>query len=325
VKAVLAHGVVRIVDLMIRLLLVMLLGFVLFRLIPGDPVRAITRGHPTTPEQIAALRAELQLDRSVPVQFFGYLTEALRGDLGTSVVYHREVFDLILERLGPTMLLAGTATALSIGIGCYTGVLAGWSIGGRLDRWTSASALALWATPTFWLGLILLVCLGAGVGPLPGLFPTGGMRSVNSDPGILAGTLDIGRHLVLPCLTLVAVQYGQYQLLMRSSLMMEREADYLRLARAKGLSQARVRRHALPNAVLPTLTLAMLNTGYMVSGAVAVETVYSWPGLGHLTYQALQMHDLPLLHGTFLIFSAAVIIANASAGLIRTALDPRSR
>jgi peptide/nickel transport system permease protein len=112
---------------------------------------------------------------------------------------------------------------------------------------------------------------------------------------------------------------------MRSSLLMEREADYLRLARAKGLAPAQVRRHALPNAMLPTMTLALLNTGYMVSGAVAVETVYSWPGLGYLTYQALQMHDLPLLHGTFLIFSAAVIIANASAGLIRTAMDPRLR
>jgi peptide/nickel transport system permease protein len=190
--------------------------------------------------------------------------------------------------------------------------VAGWRPGGRFDRLATAAALALWATPAFWLGLILLVVLGAGAGPFPALFPTGGLGSPGG--GGPPPVLDVLRHLALPCLTLVAVQLGQYHLLIRASVRGERGLPYVTLARATGLRDAEVRRrHVLPNAVRPTATLALLNSGYVLSGAVAVEAVYSWPGLGQLSYEALRLHDLPVLHGTFLLFAVAVVVANALA------------
>jgi peptide/nickel transport system permease protein len=310
----------RLLDLVAHLLFVVLIGFLLFRVLPGDPVLALTRGRPTTSEQLAALRHELGLDRSLPIQFARHLGDLLHGDLGTSYVYHRPVADLVLERLGPTLLLVGSATLVSIVLGASGGMLAGWRPGGRFDRSSTAAALLLWATPSFWLALVLLVAFGAGTG----WFPAGGMRSADSAGGLFAAA-DVLRHLVLPCLSLVAVQYGQYHLLMRSSTAAERAQPYLTLARAKGLTDAAVRRrHVLPNALLPTATLALVNLGFVVSGAVAVESVFSWPGLGFLAYEALQTPDLPVLHGTFLVFSVPVVLATMGADLLRGLVDPRT-
>lgn len=310
----------RLLDLVAHLLFVVVIGFLLFRVLPGDPVLALTRGRPTTAEQLAALRHELGLDRSLPTQFVRHLGDLLHGDLGTSYVYHRPVADLVLERLGPTLLLVGSATLVSIVLGASGGMLAGWRPGGRFDRSSTAAALLLWATPSFWLALVLLVAFGAGTG----WFPAGGMRSADSAGGLFAAA-DVIRHLVLPCLSLVAVQYGQYHLLMRSSTAAERAQPYLTLARAKGLTDAAVRRrHVLPNALLPTATLALVNLGFVVSGAVAVESVFSWPGLGFLAYEALQTLDLPVLHGTFLVFSVPVVLATMGADLLRGLVDPRT-
>jgi peptide/nickel transport system permease protein len=307
-------------DLAGHLFFVVVVGFLLFRVIPGDPVLALTRGRPTTPEQLAALRHEFGLDRSPAAQFADHLRDLLHGDLGISYAYHRPVADLIMERLGPTLLLVGTATVVSIALGGYGGMLAGWRPGGPLDRSSTAVALLLWATPSFWLALVLLVAFGSGAD----WFPVGGMRSTDPPAGLPAATWDVARHLALPCLSLVAVQYGQYHLLMRSSTAAERAHPYLLLARAKGLPDATVRRrHVLPNALLPTATLALVNAGYVVSGAVAVESVFSWPGLGYLAYEALQTPDLPVLHGTFLVFAVPVVVATLLADRLRGRLDPR--
>jgi peptide/nickel transport system permease protein len=181
--------------------------------------------------------------------------------------------------------------------------------------------------PTFWLGIILLVVFSVGFGPIPALFPAGGMSTPGTAGGLApAHILDVARHLVLPCLTLVLVIFAQYQLIMRSSMIDEQGNAYLLTARAKGLRDAEVRRkHAVPNALLPTVTLIFLQVGTMVSGAITVETVYSWPGLGYLTFQALQIPDLPLLEGTFLVFSASVIVFNVLADVLYRYLDPRVR
>jgi peptide/nickel transport system permease protein len=297
----------------LRLLAVLVLGFVLFRLLPGDPLDALVRSRPTTPEQRAALKAELGLDRPWPEQFATYLGDVLRGDLGTSFAQRRPVLEIVGERIWPTVLLVGSATVLAALLGLWTGTVAGWRPGGRFDRAVTAVSLALWATPAFWLGLLLLAVVGAGGGPLPPLLPTGGLRSSTGDLSA-AAVADVARHLVLPCLTLVAVQFGQYHLLMRAGVQAERDLPYVLLARATGLRDAQVRRrHVAPNAVRPAATLALLNAGYVLSGAVAVEAVFSWPGLGHLGYEALRLHDLPVLHGTFLVFAVAVLTANLLA------------
>lgn len=216
---------------------------------------------------------------------------------------------------------------VSLIAGLWLGVRSGWRPGSPLDRVATGVSLTFWSVPTFWLGLILLSLLAVGVGPIPALFPAGGM-STPGTPGGLAPShiLDVARHLVLPCLTLSLVIFAQYVTIMRSSVIDELGSPYLLTARAKGLRDAQVRRdHAVPNALLPTVTVIFLQLGGLVTGAITVETVFSWPGLGYLTYQALQIPDLPLLEGTFIVFSASVIVMNTLADVVYRYLDPRVR
>jgi peptide/nickel transport system permease protein len=180
--------------------------------------------------------------------------------------------------------------------------------------------------PEWWLGLLLMSVLAVGVGPIPGLFPTGGLISPGLDPWSFQGVLDVAWHLALPVLTLTAAYLAEYALIMRSSLLDEMGEDYLTTARAKGLRDIAVRdKHAVPNALLPATTLVALNLGFVVAGAITIETVFSIPGLGLLTTEALEVPDFPLLQGTFLFFSAAVIVANLAANLLYAYLDPRVR
>lgn len=308
----------------ISLAFLFVLSFLLFRILPGDPVLTMTHGAPVTAEQIAALRRALGLDRPLLLQFTDYAAGVLRGDLGDSYTYRRPVAELIGERLGPTILLVGSATLLAAGLGLWQGARAGWRHGSRFDRISTGTALGLWSVPTFWLGLILLMALAGGVGPLPSLFPTRGMESFDAPSGALPYALHVAHHLALPCVTLVAVLYAQYLLVMRSSLLDEVGSDYLVTARAKGLRDDLVRRrHAVPNALLPAMTLVFLHMGTVVGGAVTVETVYSWPGLGLLLYEGLRVPDLPLVQGVFVFLSASVIVMNMLAEALYRVLDPR--
>lgn len=311
---------------LLSVFLVAVLGFFLFRVLPGDPARTMTRGAPVSAAQLTELRHRFGLDQPLWKQFADYLGNLVRGDLGASYTYRRPVADLIAERFWPTVLLVGTATVLAVLIGLWLGTRAAWRRGGPLDRTATPFALVFWSVPTFWLGLIALMVFGVGVGPVPGLFPVSGISSPDVPPGVLAHVLDVAHHLVLPSLTLVAVVYAQYLMIMRSSLLEERDADYLTTARAKGLRDDLVRRrHAVPNALLPTVTLIFLNLGLVVGGAITVETVFSWPGLGLLTYEALRVPDLPLLQGTFLVLATSVIVMNVLADLVHRLLDPRVR
>lgn len=310
----------------LSLLLVVVLGFFLFRVLPGDPARTMTRSAPVSAEQLAALRERFGLDQPLHVQFRDFLGNLVRGDLGTSYTYNRPVAELIGERIGPTVLLVGTATVLAVLLGLWMGTRAAWRHGGSADRWFTSVGLTLWSVPTFWLGLLLLMAFGVGVGPLPGLFPVAGMSSPDVPPGALPRALDVAHHLVLPCVTLVAVIHAQFMMVMRSSLLEEMGEEYLTTARAKGLREDLVRRrHAIPNALLPTVTLIFLHLGLVVSGAITVETVFSWPGLGLLTYEALRVPDLPLLQGTFIVLAGSVIVMNVLAELLYRVLDPRVR
>ncbi|ACU37359.1 ABC transporter permease [Actinosynnema pretiosum subsp. pretiosum] len=301
------------------LVLVVVLGFLLFRVIPGDPVVAMTRGRPVTRDQLAALRAELGVDRPVHEQFTAWVADALRGDLGTSYTFRRPVLELIGERLWPTVLLAGTATLLAVALGLWLGARGAWRHDSAFDRISTGAALAQWAMPTFWLGLLLSMVTGD-------LFPSGGMRYPDTPPDFPSQALDVAHHMVLPVLTMVSVVYAQYLLVMRSSLLEEKHADYITTARAKGLRDDLVRRrHAVPNALLPTVTLVFLHLGLVVSGAITVETVFSWPGLGLLTYEALTGPDLQLLQGVFVLLAGAVVLMNVLADLLHRVLDPRVR
>ncbi|HEY4024425.1 MAG TPA: ABC transporter permease, partial [Pseudonocardiaceae bacterium] len=285
---------------LVSLLLVVVLGFFLFRILPGDPVKTMTHGQPIGTKQLLQLRAELGLDKPLTVQFFEYLGNLLHGDFGTSYFYNQPVGQLVLAALWPTVLLIGTATVIAIALGLWLGTRGGWKPDSVFDKTSTTIALTLWSVPQFWLGMILILVFAQGIGPIPGLFPVQGLTSAGVAPGF-PYLLDLLHHLVLPCLTLVAAVYAQYLLIMRSSLVDEIGADYLVTARAKGLRDDIVRRrHAVPNALLPTVTLIFLNLGLVVNGAVSVEVVYSWPGLGLLMYNALNVPDLPLIQGAFI-------------------------
>lgn len=324
-QRVIAYVFGRLLTAAVSLFAVIVAGFFLFRILPGDPVRAMTEGREVTAEQREELRRQFGLDQPVWRQFLDYAEGLLHLDLGVSFQYREPVVDLILERLGPTLLLAGTGTIIAALLGLFLGARAGWNPGGRGDRVNTAVALFFWSVPTFWLGLLLIVLLASGRGFMPGLFPTGGMV----DPGLTGSVeraLSTVQHMVLPVTTMVAVIYAQYLMIMRSSLMDEKGADYLTTARAKGLRDVLVRRrHAVPNALLPTVTLIFLNLGQVVSGVILVETVFSWPGLGQLFYSGLEVPDLGLVQGLFVVFAASVILMNLLADLVYPLLDPRVR
>jgi peptide/nickel transport system permease protein len=308
------------------LLFVLVVNFFLFRVLPGDPARTLGRGRFKTAEQLAAFRRTYGLDQPLPQQFLTFLHNTFTGQLGVSLRYRVPVGTLIWERLWPTVLLVGTSTLLATVIGAYIGMLGGWNRGSTFDKVSTGVTLTLYSMPEWWLGLMLIAALAVGIGPLPGIFPTGGLHSTDVDPATLRGILDTADHLVLPVLTLTLAYLADYSLVMRSSLIAELGEDYLVTARAKGLRDVAVRRHhAVRNALLPTTTIAAINIGFVVSGAITVETVFSIPGLGLLSSEALSIPDFWVLQGTFLVASAAVIVANLVANLAYGLLDPRVR
>ncbi|GAA2153428.1 ABC transporter permease [Nocardioides koreensis] len=304
----------------------LVLNFFLFRVIPGDPARTLGRGRFTNKEQIAEFNKTYGLDESLPQQFLTYLTNLAHGELGISLKYRAPVSELIVDRMWPTILLVGTSTVLATLIGVWLGIRGAWKRGGTFDKASTGTSLTLYSMPEWWLGLLLIAVFAVGWGPIPGIFPTGGLHSVDADPSSLSGVLDTAWHLTLPVITLTLAYLADYSLIMRSSMLDELGEDYLTTARAKGLRDIVVRnRHAVPNALLPTTTVIALSMGYIVAGAITVETVFSIPGLGLLGVDALEVPDLWLLQGVFLVASAGVILANLAANLLYGVLDPRVR
>jgi peptide/nickel transport system permease protein len=307
---------------LVSLLLVVVLGFFLFRALPGNPIRAQIADSRLDLEQIRKIREQWHMDKPLFAQFLYYLRDLSQGRFGDSTKYKQPVGDLILSRLGPTLLLTGTALVLALVLGLWLGTRAAWRHGSRFDQLSTGTSLVLWSVPTFWLGLIMLMVFSVGLD----LFPTAGMTTPGGVDGFFASIVDVVHHLALPALTMTAVVYAQYLMVMRSSLLEEMNADYLTTARAKGLTDDAVRRkHAVPNALLPTVTIIFLHTGLLVSGAVTVETVFSWPGLGLLTYNAIQFPDYPLLQGTMIVLAGTVVVMNVIADLVYRLVDPRVR
>jgi peptide/nickel transport system permease protein len=308
------------------LMFVLVFNFILFRMIPADPVRTLARNRLVSQEQVDELTRTLGLEEPLPQQFLTYLQNTFSGEFGLSFRYRQPVGDLILDRLWPTLLLVGTSTILATVIGIYLGMVSAWNRGKVVDHMSTSTSLTLYSMPEWWLGLVLLAVFAVGAGPIPELFPTGGLHSTDVDPSSFAGGLDTAWHLTLPVITLTLAYLADYSLIMRSSLLDEMGEDYLTTARAKGLRDVYVRRrHAVRNALLPTTTLVVLNLGFVVGGAITIEYVFSIPGLGLLTTEALDVPDYPVLQGTFLFFSVAVILANLVANLLYGWLDPRVR
>ena len=321
------------------ILFVLVLNFFLFRVLPGDPARAGVHDPRLKKEAIEALRVRYGLDKPVincftslnPIefgdcavnpldtQFLIYLRNLTQGELGISYHQNRPVRDILAERLWNTILLIGAGQILSIIIGVIFGVFAAWKARTSIDYGALIVGLVTWSLPTFWLGIILLFW-GSNHG-----FPIGGKATpgIGSYPFMyqLGDTL---KHLVLPTLTYTIVFMGEYMLVMRSSLMDVLSEDYILTAKAKGLSTFQILKdHALKNAMLPIVTIIAINLGFTVAGAIQIEAVFSWPGLGGAIFESVLRRDYPVLQGAFLLIAVTVILANLIADLMYSYLDPR--
>jgi peptide/nickel transport system permease protein len=315
---------------MLTIVFVLVLNFFLFRILPGDPTTSIAKDPRLTATARQALQERFGLDRPLILnleggnpfdsQFFRYLGALAHGDLGISFNFNRPVSELLLERLGNTVILVMGGQILAIFLGVTVGLLAAWKNKTSFDLAAITFSLTAWSLPTFWLGIILLIIGSTYLG-----LPTAGRETVGmQNPTLWAHVLDVGKHLFLPTLTFTIVALGEYMLIMRSSVLEILSEDYILTARAKGLSHIQVlRHHALQNAMLPIVTLIALNLGFTVSGAIQVEAVFSWPGLGSMIFEAVRRQDYPVLQGAFLMVAVSVIIANLIADLAYGYLDPR--
>jgi len=316
------------------LVVVIVFNFLLFRILPGDPVKIIVRSPRLTREAKEKLTADFGLDKPIwldaerlgegdlagafDTQFTAYVRALLRGNLGISFRSRRDVAEVLAERVWRTVVLVATGEILALVFGLAFGLVAAWRRGTRLDTTILLWALFSWGLPTFFLGIILLILarghLPIGGMVIPGLKPEDGWDY----------WIDVGKHLILPTLTMTIVYTSSYVMIMRSSVVEVLSEDYILTAKAKGLNTFQILRdHALKNAMLPMVTMVALNLGYTVGGVIQVETVFSWPGIGRLMYKAVMQRDYPVLQGTFLLLAVSVIAANLLADLLYSVMDPR--
>lgn len=311
----------RILQVIPVVLAIAALNFLLLHLAPGDAADIIAaQSGGATPEFVAELRRSFGLDRPLYQQFLFYIARLMTFDLGWSNVQQRPVFDLIADRVPATLLLMMTGICLAFVFGTLTGIFAAMRHRRWADSVISILALLAYATPQFWLGLMLIVLFSITLGVLP----SGGMMTIGADMSTGARALDIARHLFLPTLTLGLFYMAIYARLMRSTMLEVYTHEYITTARAKGLSEARVGLvHAASNALLPVVTLAGVQIGHLLGGSILVETVFGWPGLGRLVFDALLQRDLNLLLGILFVSSVVVVLINLAVDLLYGFLDPR--
>ena len=304
----------------LTLVFVLVFNFFLFRAV-GDPTEQLVRLPQSTPEEIAELRAEYGLDKPLMSQFADYLGDTFTGELGISQKTREPVWDEIKKAIPWTLLLVGVGTLIATILGAWMGVKAATKRGTRTDDSLLSFNLFTYAAPEYWIGIILILVFAVWIP----IFPAGQQVT----PGVefsswFAEAADVLDHLVLPVTAMTFLLLGQYFLIMRSSMVEVLTDDFVTVKRATGLPWNRVvSKHAVPNALLPLVTIAAIQFGAVAGGAVTIEALFSWPGLGELSYDAIGDKDFPILQGTFLVFSFAVIFANLVADCLYFMLDPR--
>lgn len=305
------------------LLAVVVFNFILLKLAPGDAAEVLAgESGASTPEYLAELRARFGLDRPFHIQLGNYVWKLAQLDLGYSFRHNQSVLQLILGRLPATLLLMASGLLVAVTLGGWLGVMASRKVNSLRDNLISLFAMLAFATPVFWMGLMMIVLFSVHLGWLP----SGGMESIGAGHQGLARVLDVARHMIMPVATLSLFYVAVYTRIMRASMLEVFNQDYVTTARAKGLSERRITfRHVLRNALLPVVTLVGVQIGGMLGGSVLVETVFSWPGLGRLAFEAVFQRDLNLLLGILLLCSFVVILANIAVDLAYSWLDPRIR
>lgn len=310
----------KVVQSLITILIVLTLTFILFRVMPGDPTAMFVKNgiDPSVAEKV---KEDYGLNLPIYKQYFVYLKNVVQGDFGDSFSFKKPVMEVIGDRLPNTILLALCAQTLAIGFGIIFGMIAAANRGKKIDVGLLGFSLFIYAIPAFWFGMVLIVIFGVKLGwvPLFGM-KTPGLRNVTNFEYLK----DVAHHLILPTITLGLAIFGRYVMIMRSSLLDVFTEDYISTARAKGFSRRYIiRKHALPNAMLPMVTVIATSIGFIVTGAIMTETVFTWPGVGTLMLKALVARDYPLLQGSFIITSFAVITANFLADIFYMYIDPR--
>ena len=313
----------RVFYAVVLLIAVLVLNFSLMHLAPGDVADTISQSMGGADQELLdQIRADYGLDQPFLVQLGRYVGGVLRFDLGFSFFYNQPVTDLILERLPATLLLVITAQVLALFIGVMLGVFSARKPNGILSHFVTFLALFGYSAPVFWTGILLLI----GFSLQFQWFPVAGMRDVTLSGGFWVHFVDVARHLVLPTITLASIFLALYSRLSRATMMEVLGSDYVRTAKAKGLSQRQVvYKHALKNALSPVITLAGLQLSAVVSGAVLVETVFSWPGLGTLAFQSIIARDTPTILGILFFSALVVIVGNLLTDLALRLVDPRLR
>ncbi|MEM2021913.1 MAG: ABC transporter permease [Zestosphaera sp.] len=310
----------RMVASLIAVFAIVTINFFLFRVLPGNPIQLLFRNPRLTLEQIRTLERQFGLDKSLLEQFLLYLINFLQGNLGISFFYKTSVSSVLIPRIINSLILVLPATLTAILLGILTGMVAAWRRASKTDVVVLTTAMGLYSLPTFWLGGILILL---SIYYLK--LPISGMLSYGvTYPNIVSYLTDFLQHFTLPYLTLTLVTYGEFTIILRSALIDVLTEDYIMAARAKGIpTRMLLSSHALRNAMLPTVSIIAINLGLVVAGAVLTETVFSWPGVGRLIYEAILNRDYPILQGAFLIVTISVVLVNFIADIIYGYLDPR--
>jgi len=307
------------------MLAVIVLNFLLIRIAPGDPVETVAGATGGMSEELrASLSHAWGLDLPLSTQLWIYLKRVLQGDLGYSYYFNAPVFDLIVGRIGPTLLLITSSVFVSLLIGVGLGVRASNKPNGLFSQLIMVLSVVGYAAPVFWTGIMLMI-LFASIYPI---FPVSGMSDIATslDASLFRRVLDILHHLVLPMMTLSVIYIAQYSQMTRASMINTLGADFIRTARAKGVSERGVfYGHALQNAILPIVTMVGLQFGNVLAGAVLVESVFDWPGMGRLAFESVLRRDYPVILGILVFSSAMVIVANLLTDVVYRWVDPRIR
>lgn len=303
------------------ILAIVVVNFFLIRLAPGDAAQVLAgESGAATQEYMDQIRAQFGLDQPLWVQFLDYMKNLLVFDLGYSFRHGREISSLVVERLGATGLLMITSMLMSVGFGILLGAIAAVRDRTFFSHVIVILSVITYATPLFWVGLMLIIVFSLNLG----WFPTSGYETIGAQLSGLQHFWDVARHLVLPATALSFFYMALYTRLMRASMLETLEQDFIKTARAKGLSNSRiVVHHAFRNAIIPVLTMAGVQVSAMLGGSVIIESVFGWPGLGLLAYEALFSRDLNLLLGIFFLSSILVVVTNALVDVIYTMVDPR--
>jgi peptide/nickel transport system permease protein len=311
----------KITSALITIFLITCVNFVLFRVVPGDPVRMLFRDPRVSSQRVQEMYERFGLDKSIWEQFIAYLQQLfLHGDLGYSFARGKPVLEVIWSRLPQTFLLIITALIIAVFVGTALGAIAGWKTGTKFDSIIMTLSLGMYSIPTFILGIILLMIFALKLG----LFPLGGMTTIGAGLTGWDYWKDVAWHMVLPAGAIVIWYIGEYVLITRNAMQDVLEQDYITSARAKGLKESTIlRKHALRNAILPILTITGVNAAFAVAGVIEAETVFGWPGIGSLMYSSVMARDYPVLQGLFLVFAVAVVVANLVVDLIYGYIDPR--